>query len=409
MLFEFGQQSSLLLLGFLHGMVFFILLLKRGIEESSLADKLLAALLFILCLHISQYMLGFGGWYDSHDSHSTFMFYFPFHNSLFFGPFIYFYFLSISNQRFKLERKHWLHFLPGISMILVFAFMYVSEVLIGYHIQGKELPLHFGTQGTMAKYYQDHIAGFYYDLGYVSMFIYLALTILIYRNYRNYINENFSNTEIIKFSWLRNILYASIALITFGFVNDLVDKYFVDMNYAQYWFSYFVVAVFIYVISIAGYMGTKQLPNNLNFVPPSAPTVGTPKNHPAKETEDIPQLEHWKEKLTTLMKQGVFLDPGLSLQDLATQLHTNSSVLSKSINSGFGMNFNDFINSHRVEAIKDKLRAGEHQQLTLTSIAYDCGFNSKATFNRAFKKFTGQSPREFLHLLEKPQAAMVNK
>lgn len=409
MLFQFGQESSLLLLGFLHGMVFFFLLLKRGIEESSLADKLLATLLLLLCLHISQYMLGFGGWYDSHDGHSTFMFYFPFHNTLLFGPIIYFFFLSISNQKFTLQKKHWLHFLPGLSMILIFGFMYLSEVLIGHQLQGKELPLHFGTQGTMAKYYQNHIAGLYHDLGYISMFIYLALTIAIYKNYRKYINENFSNTEEIKFSWLRNILYASIALIGFGFIYDLVDKYFIDMNYAQYWFSYFAVVIFIYVISIAGYMGTKQLPTNLNFIPPPAPTISVPKSASNREPEDLPQLEHWKEKLNALMKEGAFLDPGLSLQDLANQLRTNTSVLSRSINSGFGMNFNDFINSHRVEAIKEKLRAGEHQQLTLTSIAYDCGFNSKATFNRAFKKFTGQSPRDFLHQLDRPSPSMANK
>jgi len=409
MLFQYGQESSLLLLGFLHGIVFFFLLLKRGIEESSLADKLLAILLLLMCFHISQYMLGFGGWYDSHDGHSTFMFYFPFHNTLLFGPIIYFYFLSISNQKFSLERKHWLHFLPGISMILIFTFMFIWEILIQHLGQGQELPLHFGTQGQMAKYYQNHIAGLYHDLGYISMFIYLALTIAIYRNYQKYINENFSNTEEIKFSWLRNILYASIALIGFGFVYDLIDKYFIDMDYAQYWFSYFAVVIFIYVISIAGYMGTKQLPNSLNFIPPSSPTITSPALIQAKEKEDLSHLNQWKEKLDSLMKEEAYLDPRLSLQDLATRLQTNTSVLSKSINNGFGMNFNDFINSHRVEAIKEKLRAGEHEQLTLTSIAYDCGFNSKATFNRAFKKFTGISPREFLNQLGSQNPAIANK
>lgn len=116
-------------------------------------------------------------------------------------------------------------------MILVFVFMYVLEVLIEYYIQGKELLFYFGMQGIMVKYYQDYIVGFYYDLGYVFMFIYLVFIILIYRNYWNYINENFSNIEIIKFSWLCNILYVFIVLIVFGFINDLVDKYFIDMNY----------------------------------------------------------------------------------------------------------------------------------------------------------------------------------
>jgi AraC-like DNA-binding protein len=66
------------------------------------------------------------------------------------------------------------------------------------------------------------------------------------------------------------------------------------------------------------------------------------------------------------------------------------------INQGFQQNFNDFINNYRIEAVKQKLQLGEQKTQTLLGIAYDCGFNSKATFNRAFKKVTGVSPKEWL-------------
>jgi AraC-like DNA-binding protein len=46
--------------------------------------------------------------------------------------------------------------------------------------------------------------------------------------------------------------------------------------------------------------------------------------------------------------------------------------------------------------VKTKFANGEHKKSTLLGIAYDCGFNSKATFNRAFKKNTGKTPKEFL-------------
>lgn len=409
MLFQFGQESSLLLFGFLHGIVFFILLLKRGIEEDRLADKLLATLLLLSCFHISQYMLGFGGWYDSRDAHSTFMFYFPFHNTLFFGPIIYFYFLAISNSQFKLTRQHGLHFIPGALMVLTFACMFGYDIVFQHLIQGQALPLHFGTQGNLSKYYQDHIGGLFNDLGYISMFIYISLTIAIYQNYRKYIDENFSNTEEISYTWLRNILYASVALIAFGFIVDVIDKYFVNLAYDEYWIAYFGVVVFIYFISIAGYMGTKHLPGNLHYVPTVMPAPESLAEELKKPQEDLSLIQHWKDKLRARMQEEAYLDPGLSLQDLASQLQTNTSILSKMINSGFDMNFNDFINSHRVEAVKAKLHQGEHQQLTLTSIAFDSGFNSKATFNRAFKKFTGKSPREYLSQIENTTATVVNK
>ena len=60
------------------------------------------------------------------------------------------------------------------------------------------------------------------------------------------------------------------------------------------------------------------------------------------------------------------------------------------------MNFNDFINHYRIEAVKEKLQKEEHKTSTLLGIAFDCGFNSKATFNRAFKKSIDLSPKDYL-------------
>ncbi|MFM9911291.1 MAG: helix-turn-helix domain-containing protein, partial [Chitinophagaceae bacterium] len=65
-------------------------------------------------------------------------------------------------------------------------------------------------------------------------------------------------------------------------------------------------------------------------------------------------------------------------------------------NQAFGLSFNDYINQYRVEAVLEKLRNGEQKRQTLLSIAFDSGFNSKATFNRAFKKSMGVSPKEWL-------------
>ena len=90
-----------------------------------------------------------------------------------------------------------------------------------------------------------------------------------------------------------------------------------------------------------------------------------------------------------------FLDPDLTLSELAGQLGVSAHVLSQVINSGFGKNFNDFVNAYRVEEVKKRLQAGEQKQKSLLGIALDCGFNSKATFNRTFKKFTELSPSEY--------------
>jgi AraC-like DNA-binding protein len=84
------------------------------------------------------------------------------------------------------------------------------------------------------------------------------------------------------------------------------------------------------------------------------------------------------------------------LNDLAKQLTTTPAVLSKLINEGFGLNFNDFINEYRIRELMAKLKLGEHRNQTLLGIALDSGFNSKATFNRSFKKLTSMSPKEWM-------------
>ncbi len=94
--------------------------------------------------------------------------------------------------------------------------------------------------------------------------------------------------------------------------------------------------------------------------------------------------------------QKVYLNPELNLSDLAEQANMSRAQLSEIINSGFNKNFNDFVNMYRVDAFKAMIKANKHKQLSLLGIAQDCGFNSKATFNRVFKKLTNHSPTEYL-------------
>ena len=108
-------------------------------------------------------------------------------------------------------------------------------------------------------------------------------------------------------------------------------------------------------------------------------------------------LNEWKPKIEKLLtKDKLYEDPELSLTQMAQLLKTNPSVISKVVNQGFQMNFNDLINFYWVEAVKEKLNTGEQKLQTLLGIAFDCGFNSKATFNRAFKKFTNVTPKKWI-------------
>jgi AraC-like DNA-binding protein len=118
---------------------------------------------------------------------------------------------------------------------------------------------------------------------------------------------------------------------------------------------------------------------------------------PEAPAEDEPLLdEALKTRLETLMKEEQpFYNPKLTLSELAELAGTNPHELSRAINQGFGMNFNDFVNSYRVEAFKQHVVEPQYQNHTFLAVAMMVGFNSKTAFNRSFKKLTGETPREY--------------
>ncbi|MEM9921921.1 MAG: tetratricopeptide repeat protein [Bacteroidota bacterium] len=106
---------------------------------------------------------------------------------------------------------------------------------------------------------------------------------------------------------------------------------------------------------------------------------------------------NYKTRLLQLMEnEQPYLNPELSLRSLAAQLDLHPNQLSWLLNAGFGKNFNEFINHHRLEAFKRMAKEPKNSHLTIMAIAYDCGFNSKTVFNTYFKKAMGTTPKQFL-------------
>jgi AraC-like DNA-binding protein len=90
-----------------------------------------------------------------------------------------------------------------------------------------------------------------------------------------------------------------------------------------------------------------------------------------------------------------YLNPELSLSQLADELGMSNHILSQVINEKFGLNFFDFVNGYRVEEFKLRASDPEYNNLSLLGLALDCGFNSKSAFNRIFKQKTGLTPSQY--------------
>ena len=103
------------------------------------------------------------------------------------------------------------------------------------------------------------------------------------------------------------------------------------------------------------------------------------------------------QKIERLMQQErLYLNPALNLELLAHLVGESPKVTSQTINGVFKQNFNNYINGYRVAAVQHRIQAGDHRKLTLTAIAFECGFDSKSTFNRVFKLVTQKTPSEFI-------------
>ena len=216
---------------------------------------------------------------------------------------------------------------------------------------------------------------------------FLILSIRHYRKYRKWLDENYSDTERLKFDWLKNFLYVFTGVAVVGTAFDLVNSMIVPLTYIQYFYFEIILAVTTYYLAVSGYIRSRSI--DLNFVPHPEPA-----DEPRRQLISDADLDKLTLRLEKVMQEDrPYLEPSLTLAELSRMLGVNTAVLSYAINQSQGCNFNDFINRFRVEAVKQKLAERNGEQLL--TIALDHGFNSKATFNRAFKKFTGLSPREY--------------
>ena len=120
-----------------------------------------------------------------------------------------------------------------------------------------------------------------------------------------------------------------------------------------------------------------------------------------EQTNQREDINPQKEKLARIMETDMpFLNPKLTLAELADMMDTTPHNLSKIINEGFGKNFFDFVNTYRVEEFKKMIQQNAHKNQTLLAIALEVGFNSKTAFNRSFKKLTDTTPGKYLKTLQ---------
>ncbi len=338
------------------GLLFFVLLLLRGFKEERLSDKLLAVVLYLLAMEIQDYTFGFSGinilWEELNG--------FPRHFSLAFPPTVYFYLKAQINREFKFQTKDLLYYLP-------YAIYLIINILV--FVQGKDYVNKWQSNPNIQW------LSWLETLALWAMYVYFFyLSLKIYKEYRNWAETQFSDTETISFDWIRNFIYLIITGEVFKTIWNLAD-YIIDMPFEKdWWWHLYTVAIICYV-GIRGY--TQAQPKFLHFISNKLDEKPEPKVEESGQkvfNELIPRIEN------LFKNEKIFLEPELTLSELAIKLKTNNSLLSAAINQGFGKNFNDFVNEFRIREFEIQIKNPENKNYTKLAVALDCGFNSKATF-----------------------------
>jgi AraC-like DNA-binding protein len=256
----------------------------------------------------------------------------------------------------------------------------------------------------------------------ISLLIYTTTVIFQLQKHRNRVEKIFSNTESKYLGWLKFLAWGIIVDWVIS-AAGLLSYNFFGMDIPQYGglVGNLALCVFIFLI---GYFGVRQeaifnltrkngatvLPEEITQVilPGTFDDNGSQKTIIPEERAPIlnDKYKHsglGKEKslelfgvLSNLMQEKKpYQDMELTLFSLSKQLKIHPNHLSQIINQHRNQNFFDYINEQRVNDVKDALLSDKYDNHSLLGVAHEFGFSSKASFNRAFKKFTGMTPSEF--------------
>ena len=287
---------------------------------------------------------------------------------LLFGPFLFWY-VKFQTSAAKFTKSELWHLLPFVLVSL----SYISYFFKPFEERANSLIV--SNEGFL---FRDLVRSTCIYLSVPLYFIWSAVK--IFRFQRN-LKSNFSNSEKIHFNWILFLMAGILVIWTvmvFSNNEELITN---------------ALAVFLILL---GYFGITQV----DVFPKRASENILVEEYKPKYFNsglEISEIDKLHQSLIQLLQtEKPYLDPELTLQQLASMIGAQVHHLSQVINEKEQMNFYDLINGWRIKEFIKEAKNEKNKNYTLLAIAFDCGFNSKASFNRNFKKFTGKTPSDFL-------------
>jgi len=287
------------------------------------------------------------------------------------GPSLLLYSQSLAYRDFSLKIRHILHLFPFFFHLIFMSYK--------YHFHAVETKIQFLREGFLSS--------FEYNLNVISInlhfIIYSIAILIILNNYRKALKQYYSSIGKIQLSWLSLLVGGFIVLWSTSLINYLGM---LAGNPSFFPKDLSIVMLFVFANMIL----YKGIVHHEIFGGIERPKLK------AKPLISETICKRYIEKLKTFMKnEKPYLDPSLSLNNLAEQLSIPPRHLSQVINDSLNKNFFDLVSDYRINETKQMLKDPTNKKKTILEILYDAGFNSKSSFNFLFKKKVGITPSEF--------------
>jgi AraC-like DNA-binding protein len=289
------------------------------------------------------------------------------------SPVLYLFVRSLTDSDFSMTKRRLLHLVPFVCALLYFA--------ATFYVHPASVKRRILDSGGVLKFNSWII---YTLLYYTQILTYNIASLKSIARFRARLKQQYSSVERINLSWLRLVIYGFIA----AWLTDVFQ--FAAMNLSIGFHTELLTAdfiaflIFYNVIFFKGWTHPQIFMTESKFKYQGSPLTET-------------QKRQYLKKLETVMKeQKPYLDPMLTLPALARKVHIPPRYLSQILNETLNQNFFDYVNIRRIEESKRLFREKTPHEKTVLEILLDVGFNSKSSFNSAFKRYTGMTPTAFI-------------
>ena len=299
---------------------------------------------------------------------------------LVYGPLLMLLTKSVMERNYQLRKKDFLHFLPYVIFFLLFIFLFHAHSL---------------------DYKKEFLRRASSDPGAISVIVsFLIFTVIggyilwcfqRIQSYRKQIKEEVSNVDKINLGWLQMTLFGFAAIMLLTLLIQLLITVLPEYAVLNILLFILLVGMLLFIMSAI----IRGLKSDVIFA--TSFETYNKKNPPGKVFANVDE-----EKLNRLKNymnsEKPFLDPSLSLKELANKLGLPSRELSILINQGTEQPFFDFVNSYRIKFAQNKIQNAVDAKYTILEAMFASGFNSKSSFNTAFKKQCGLTPTQWKNI-----------